>query len=109
MILRWVTAPPLASTNRWGSIPNTSFHVPAAAHLVVLQQVGVDEHAQLLRVTEGRHARGRIRKCADFALDSWRVHPKFRDEWTSDKHLSNRGSSAPMARPHYVAEKSVPS
>ena len=31
-LLRSVTTPPLASTNVWGSIPNTSFHVPAAAH-----------------------------------------------------------------------------
>ena len=28
---RSVTTPPLSSTNLWGSIPNTSRHVPAAA------------------------------------------------------------------------------
>ena len=29
-LFRSVTAPPLASTNLWGSMPNTSFHVSAA-------------------------------------------------------------------------------
>ena len=47
-------------------------------HLVVLQQVGVDEHAQLSVVTEGRHAPGgfgKLRALPVSIQESPRRHP----------------------------------